>query len=760
MNRPSPLVVVIWSAATILVSAFLLFQVQPVISKTILPWFGGSPAVWTTCMLFFQLVLLAGYGYSHLLATHLSPQRQAIVHSCLLFVALLTLPITPSDFWKPASGDFPALRILLLLLAKVGLPYFLLSSTGPLVQAWIARTTASAATYRLYALSNIGSLGALLSYPFLIETQFSVWTQGISWSVGFGLFALLAAGLSFAISKLEPAVEKPVDDLPPPNHEVAAAASEGSPSAFWQRATWIVLPTVASVALLAITNYVCQDIAVTPFMWVVPLSLYLVSFILCFDSPIWYVRKAWGTLTIVSILLLSFLLRYESIHESLEDFDEFARGTIGLELTPADTLDWFLAVTQLKDFVEGFEDSLMTQACFYLAILFFICMVCHGELAKSKPAPRELTLYFFFISIGGALGGLLVAIVCPLVFRMHHELAISITAGILIGWIAIAADAKNTWLAGRDWLQWVVAFFLVGTVIATASAQVERASPNVIAMLRNFYGTLSVRIYNPGDAVSEGRALYHGRILHGFQYLNEARRYDPTTYYVDSSGAGLAVESFPRTEGEGLRVAVIGLGSGTMATHGEQGDVYRFYDIDPKVITIAKEYFSYLADSSATCELVLGDARIQLEAEFREKGSQQFDAIILDAFSGDAIPAHLLTVEAMQIYEKHLRTNAQGEVIGVIAIHISNRYLDLKPVVTALAVAQKFDGLEVSVPEGDDTGDTGSDWILLTRNKDFLAQPEVLIGSTVLPTDDTAKKLLWTDQNNSLWPILKELESD
>ncbi|ADB18278.1 integral membrane protein-like protein [Pirellula staleyi DSM 6068] len=750
MNRTTSLGIALWSATTILVSAFLLFQVQPVISKTILPWFGGSPAVWTTCMLFFQLVLLAGYAYSHLLITYLTPLRQAILHSGLLVIAIITLPITPSDFWKPESGEYPALRILLLLLAKVGLPYFLLSSTGPLVQAWIARTTTSASTYRLYALSNIGSLGALLSYPFLIETQFSVVTQGISWSIGFGLFALLSGGLSIAIARMTQA-DATATAAPTPMPQPASDAAETGmepPSQFWQRATWIVLPTIASVALLAITNYVCQDIAVTPFMWVVPLSLYLLSFIICFDSPRWYVRKLWGTLTIVGILLLNYLLRYEKI-------DSFVKSRLGFELTLSDTINWLLSVMHMKSSVEDFEGSLMAQAVVYLAILFFVCMVCHGELAKRKPEPRDLTLYFLLISVGGALGGILVALVCPLVFKMHHELAISITCGMLVGWIAIVADGKTTWLVGRDWLQWVMAFVLVGCVLATASAQIEAANPNVIAMLRNFYGTLHVQTYDPENEVSQGRALYHGRILHGYQYLNETRRYEPTTYYIRGSGAGVAVENFPRAENEPLRVAVIGLGSGTMATHGRKGDVYRFYDIDPKVITIANNYFTFLKDSLATTEVVLGDARIQMESELKKSGSQQYDVIILDAFSGDAIPAHLLTVEAMQIYEQHLRTNTQGEVQGVIAVHISNRYLDLEPVVIALAEKQKFQAIQVSVEEGEDNGDTGSDWILLTRNEEFLAQPDVILGSTVLKTDGSSKKLLWTDQHNSLWPILK-----
>ena len=553
-----------WAAATIFVSAFLLFQVQPIISKKILPWFGGSPAVWTTALLFFQTALLAGYAYAHVLMRLVPLARQPVVHLFLLFVALVTLPITPSDWWKPTDGTFPALRILRLLLVEVGPPYFILSATGPLVQAWFAQAYPSRSPYRLYALSNFGSLLALLSYPFFFEIMLPVNTQGILWSFGFvlfaGLIAILALGVwkvaddqrvrDAAISELPDSVRPTLEDLIAPD----------LPPSAWLRIGWVLLAALGTTALMAITNHVCQDISVDPFMWVVPLSLYLLSLIICFDSPRWYVRKFWGPVTIVGILVLCGL-------ENRADTDEwFSWGTKWLAflnpffakfpftsgiqfpvtfsgmMTPmfggiAWCIDgvnqgWAWTVQQANYHLgtaykaeklwfirtaDEYDDSLIAQAVAYVSVLFLICMVCHGELAQSKPKPKHLTMYFLLISAGGALGGLFVAMLCPLLFRTYFELPLAICFGFVVAWLAIGNDGRESWLKDRSVLQWAAAFAVVGTTLLVIKGNYKDLNPDTVA-IRNFYGVLSVTKTDQGDPLEAGIQLYHGRILHGFQF--------------------------------------------------------------------------------------------------------------------------------------------------------------------------------------------------------------------------------------------------
>ena len=746
----------LWSAATIFVSAFLLFQVQPVISKKILPWFGGSPAVWTTCVLFFQMLLLGGYSYAHLLIRGVRPARQGLLHACLLLVAVAMLPIVPSDWWKPADGAYPAMRILLLLAATVGVPYFLLSSTGPLIQAWFHMAYPGRSPYRLYALSNVGSLLALLSYPFWFEIAFPVDTQGQLWSLGFVLFAVLAGGWGLVMWKRGAEF---AEDAATHDQESAAADATGSaatfggvpsepnfhePPAAGRRLSWVLLAALASMSLLAITNHLCQDIAVVPFMWVAPLSLYLIPFIICFDKERWYSRRFFGIAGIVSIIVLATLLR-------IDDVDSFFRDRLHSPYGLSQPFNYLLEKAGSDFRLQDFGEHVIISSATFLTVLFLICMLCHGELVKSKPQPKWLTGFYLMISLGGALGGLFVALICPYVFPLSYELPLSILCGFLVAWMAIFNDGRDGWLQQRPITQWSLAAALLGSMMLVASAVIDKPGDNVLALARNFYGTLAVKTYGDEGTDSAGRGLYHGRILHGFQYSDPLRENEPTTYYISTSGAGIAVEQFPRETGRGLRVAVIGLGAGTMAAHGQTGDVYRFYDIDPKVIRLSDEFFTFRKNSLAETEVVLGDARIQMERE----DDQDYDVIVVDAFSGDAIPAHLLTAEAFKIYERHLRKGADGEPIGVLAIHVSNRYLDLEPVVASLANKFNYTAVEVHADEGPDSGDTASDWILLTRNKRFLANPVVQTHGEPLRLDKDQKELLWTDQKSSLFEILR-----
>ena len=785
-----------WSALTIFVSAFLLFQVQPVISKTILPWFGGSPAVWTTCVLFFQLVLLAGYAYADWLIQRVPARRKGLIHLGVIVLAVLTLPITPSDYWKPLDGNWPALRILVLLAAKVGAPFFLASTTGPLVQAWFSQLYPGTSPYRLYALSNVGSLAALLSYPFLFESWLTVNTQGLLWSLGFVVFAGLIGYLAITMwKKAMPADAEPIEPaevggltVPREPEPVAPAKKEAKPAddappSWWLRLGWLGLAALGTTALLAVTNHLSQDIAVVPFMWVIPLSLYLLSFIICFDRELWYQRKLWAPLTILLIGWMITTFNYENIDEFAEYIQkpitpEVAAGEKSAQLFPITlsnindatvfpAIGWIGEATNgvlnyvftrsgldqsgwksdlnLHTTTENFTEHVIVLSAAWVLLLFFICMVCHGELVKSKPQPKYLTNFYLSISAGGAAGGLFVAMLAPLLFKLHFELSLSILCGFLVGCVALANDGRHTWLKGREVLQWSAAFFIVGALLLLAKGTVEGVGEGVVAIERNFYGTVKVQtLEDEEDPTGSGLALYNGRIWHGFQYTEPSRRMEPTTYYINNTGAALAVNRHPRRD-ETLRVGVIGLGTGTMAVHARDGDVFRFYEIDEKIERIARQHFTYLEESKA--EVILGDARISMERE----ADQNYDVIVLDAFSGDAIPAHLLTDEAFAMYHRHLRRDGDTPM-GIVAVHISNRYLDLEPVVAAIANKHGYKTLLFHTEEGFSASDTGSDWVLVTQNVEFLSDSVVAsLGKPLKPKFE----LLWTDQRTSLLPILQ-----
>ncbi len=833
-----------WSAGTILLSAFLLFQVQPIISKKILPWFGGSPAVWTTCVLFFQLALLGGYAYSHWLIKHVGIRRQGIIHASLLVLALVTLPIVPWDWWKPADGTLPAMRIMRLLLVVVGATYFLLSTTGPLVQAWFARLYPGRSPYRLYALSNVGSLAALLTYPFLFETALMVNTQGYLWSLLFIVFAGLIGIMALTMwreAQIETPVEEPLQPAAAkpakPGDKPEAPPADAPPSlGLW--IGWLALAATATMTFLSFTNHLSQDIAVVPFMWVIPLSIYLLSFIICFEYERWYSRTVFGVLALLSVLWLTATLNYSAVDELLEKPQRFVAAAVTRpKMDNPDEIDAY----RKKPFSEKMElakpafsspyswtmnrvfegvgwivkgGDVVAQWCFnayrgiagslgrqveprehwqfectcgdfpdhvfaistsFMIVLFFICMVCHGELVKSKPAPKYLTSFYLSISLGGALGGLFVALICPVIFKSHFELAMSMIGGFLVGWIAIFNAGRQGYLKSRELWQWAFAFILVGTTLLIAKGNIESTEPgrllslfpkairdkivawklvpqadeDIVARDRNFYGTVSVAKMGDWDVPSEsGYALYNGRIWHGFQYQDPARHLEPTTYYVPGTGAALSVQEHPkRKAGEGLKVGVIGLGTGSMAAHAVEGDKFYFYDIDPKIVDFARKYFTYLDKSPGKPEVILGDARIMMERQ----EPQNYDVIVLDAFSGDAIPAHLLTYEAFALYDRHLHKDAQGRPDGVIVIHISNRYLDLKPVVKAIANEYQYDTVMVHASGDGSVADTASDWVLVSKNKEFLAGSAVQAAGEELKPD---KLVLWTDQFTALFPIM------
>ena len=667
-------------AATIFLSAFLLFQVQPLIAKIILPWFGGSAAVWTTCMLFFQLLLLAGYVYSHAYVRLRIPARRHI-HIALLALAAAALPLAASAAWKPEGGEDPTWRILGLLATSVGPPYFVLSTTGPLVQAWYARSHEGAAPYRLFALSNLGSMLALLSYPLAVEPLLTLGTQATVWSAGFVLFALACAMLAWRSKGAEA--------------QHLAGAESGKPGLGLQ-ALWAGLACCASVLLLAFTGHMTLNIAAIPFLWVLPLALYLLSFVLCFEASGWYRR--W--------LFLPLL----------------AAGFAGV------------CVTLTRS-----NPSIWTLIPLYCATLFAACMVCHGELARSKPHPQHLTGFYLMLALGGAAGGVLAGLVAPNVFEDLYELPIGMLALSLLVIAALLRDRASL-LHGR----WGIpaGIMLLALTVALAVALFRTYSENSAdtrVTSRNFYGVLNVR--DSGEGPDAMRALSHGTIIHGKQFLEPERRDWPTTYYGLRSGIGLALLD---ARGHGaLRVGVVGLGAGTLAAYGRTGDTFRFYDINSDVVELARSEFTFLKDSRAKVEVALGDARLSLERELPEN----FDVLALDAFSSDAIPVHLLTVEAFKTYLRHLKPG------GVLAVHISNRYLDLVPVVQQAARHLSLELRQVENDDDDDAGVYRSDWMLVS------ASPAAFEGKELKEAADRIDAVpsvrLWTDDYSDLYRILK-----
>ncbi len=668
-------------ATTVFLSAFLLFQVQPIVAKMILPWFGGSSSVWTLCMVFFQVELLLGYAYVHWVHEKLSPQRQPWVHGALLLLSLATLPIVADPTWKLSAQAAPTWSVLGVLATTVGVPYLLLSTTGPLMQAWFARSFVERGqqTYRLYALSNLASMLALLSYPVLVEPRLAVAPQAWLWSGGYALFVLCCVATAVYTLKRQQMGDH------------TAIALEDSPRPPWREILlWVGLAACASTLLLALTRHLTQDVAPVPFLWVLPLALYLLSFILCFDAPRYYVRPAF-----LAALPLSFLA-----------LDRVMDG--GLEIP------W-----------------LVVLLC---GALFVCCMVCHGELVRRKPAVRHLTLFYLMLSVGGALGGLFVGLLAPVLFRAYFELPIALMAtAVLVTcalWEEIGRRAPR-W--GRALL--ILALLVLGVRLGAVSLDYVRGYAEVV---RNFYSQTRIEDGTDED-LGPVRSMVHGRITHGEQYLKHSDK--ATAYYCERSGVARALASLPTDRPRQL--GVVGLGAGTLAVYGRDGDEMRMYEINDQVVDLAQRHFSYLRDTPARIVSVLGDGRLMLERE----PPQGFDLLAMDAFSGDSIPTHLVTLEAFDAYARHLRPG------GLLAVHITNTYLDLRPVMAAAAEHLGRVALLLELKRGHgDPFCRRSSWVVFVSPEQASALPAPLQGAEVLRPRNGFRP--WTDTFSNLFDIL------
>jgi hypothetical protein len=662
-------------AVTIFLSAFLLFVVEPMAAKQLLPTMGGSSAVWTTCLVFFSVMLLLGYLYAHWLSARQNPAQQAVVHVVLLTAALMILGIHIRP--NPAAVTYhPALTVFRLLSLLVGLPFLALSATTPLLTAWYAKTFSGASPYRLFALSNFASLLALASYPLWIEPRLTMSQQTGWWSAGFLLFAVLCGAIAWQGRRRDSGMTSAVEPT------VAPAGAE---------AFWFLLALGGGMLLTAVTNHMSANIAAIPLLWVPPLALYLLTFILAFQGAWTRLRHPMLRLVLVAVASMAYMLR-----------DIRAQFPI------------------------------MISVPLFLIGLFVTCFFLHGELYARRPGTGSLTRFYLVVSAGSAAGTLLVGVVFPLVLQANYDLACTL---VVVALICLAATWQDGWGLRLLWIVGVVA------AVVVLSKEIGQYDDDAVALTRNFYGTLRVRETHLPPQADTDRQLLNGTIEHGAEWFAPQFRGQPLTYYAPDSGLGFAMRLCCGTAPK--RVGVIGLGTGTVAAYGNAGDVIRFYEINPLVERLARQWFTFLHDSPAQTDVVLGDARLSLAAE----APQGFNVIVIDAFSGDAIPVHLLTREALALYRRHLKPD------GLVVFHVSNQYIDLEPVIAEIAADAGLHAVSVHSHGDEQNGLYFADWIVVTANQGFLGEPEVFNNG--FPTHRRKDLRLWTDNYSSVFPLLK-----
>ncbi|HKA15065.1 MAG TPA: fused MFS/spermidine synthase [Myxococcota bacterium] len=676
-------------AITIFLGAFLLFQIQPLMGKFIIPWYGGLPSAWTGCLIFFQGGLLAGYLYAHLLVRHLAPRTQAILHTALLVSGLVLLPIAPSSAWKPAPGTHSMGGIFLLLGATIGLPYLLLASTGPMTQAWFHRSFPTGSPYRLFALSNLGSMLGLVSYPFLFEPWLTRTSQGWLWSAGFAVFIVSCAACAFSSAggaarrEESPAVLPALSDRP----------------AAMMRFLWVALPACASLLLLSVTNQLCQGMPSVPFLWVLPLAIYLSTFIVCFEWPQLYSRWAFLAAMALSLAGVCYLLRLDTS-----------------------------ATARLQ--IAGFSGA-----------LFVCCMACHGELALAKPDPRHLTAFYLAVSAGGALGGAFVGLAAPHLFSGFYELHWGFFLCPVLVLLSLFAQPGSPLHRGKPVWAWVALAAAVVGLGVDLRQRYQQSLTYTVASTRDFFGVL--RLFEAPSRNPRGkvRLLGHGGIIHGFQWIEPAYwNTVKTSYFGPGTGLGDAFRLLaPRRP---LRVGVVGLGIGTVAAWGQEGDHFRFYEINPSVVRIAYQNFTYLRDTRAQVEIVEGDGRLALEAE----PDQGFDLLVLDAFNGDSPPIHLMTADAFRVYRRHLAPD------GLLAVNISNKFLDFEQVVRSVGGAAGMDAIRIDSAYDLDIGIAGAIWMLLAPQPGLLAP----LAEKASPAPaEPPRTAMWTDDYANVLSIVR-----
>lgn len=720
------------------VSATLLFLIQPMFTKMVLPLLGGTPAVWNTCMVFYQAALLAGYLYAHAAPKWLGVRRQAAFHLALLLLLVLTLPIGIKQGWTPPSAGNPIPWLLLVLLVSVGLPFFAISTTAPLLQKWFSHTGHPAARdpYFLYGASNLGSMLALVGYPLLVEPYLRLKHQAWAWAGG---YVILLALISLCAVMLWRATATASED-----QEADPAAAAAEPLTVGRRVWWVLLAFVPSSLLLGVTTYITTDIAAVPLLWVIPLAIYLLTFVLVFARrPL----LSHDLMVLVEpILILPIVILF------------FLRLKAG---------GW-------------------PVLCLHLLAFFLIAMVCHGELMKSRPGPSRLTEFYLWMSVGGVLGGIFNALVAPVVFNSVIEYPLVIMVACLLR-PALAPMGRKPYSRYLDYLLPLILFLALGALTRLVPASTSplkllvmlaisclagvvcfsfrlhprRFALGVGAILlagalfipgqdrtllseRNFFGVLEVN----KDAKGKCCNLVHGTTVHGSQFLDPARRQEPLVYYHRTGPLGQVYAAFPSIN-PGREIGILGLGIGSIASYAKPGQHFTYYEIDPAVERVARDerYFTFLADCRGKVNVILGDARLSL----REAPPGHYDMIILDAFSSDAIPIHLVTREALQLYLSKLQER------GLMAFNISNRYLDLAPVLGNLArdagltclVQRDLNLTHREIEENK----RSSDWVVMAR------QPEDLGKLAADPRwhklSGQPRRTLWTDDFSNILTVFR-----
>jgi hypothetical protein len=669
-------------SCAVFLASFLLFLVEPMAAKQLLPIFGGSAAVWLTCLVFFQTALLGAYLYAH----WLTQRSQWNLHLSLLLLAaasaiLWTLHRTNLSSGSSIGSAHPILAIFAALGTSIGLPFLMLGATSPLLQVWLSRLQTGGIPYRLFALSNLASLLALGLYPTLIEPYFTLKAQRLLWCCGFAAFALVAGVLTWktrSTTKNTPAVN-------------VVQEAEIPPSPLLHKLLWLLLPMGASMQLCAITSHLTENIAAIPLLWILPLAVYLITLILSFQFPRLLPRWIVTRLLVVMLASLAYWLHKPD-------------GSLPMKIS----------------------------IFFFLAELFVACQFCHSEAYALRPKrPSETTLFYLLFAAGGALGSFLISIASPMLFSFNYDLSLSFCITALL---ALAVLWRLGW---EHRLLWATSSILMFVLVFLLRTAYERNTPVAV---RNFYGSLRVK-QTVGYPSATIRTLTNGTIQHGTQIFSDELRKTPTTYYAPDSGVGLAMSWC--CQGRPRNIGVVGLGAGTLAAYGQPGDQIHFYEINPAVEPIARNLFTYIRDSGARISIVDGDARTSLAHE----APQNFDVLVIDAFSGDAIPLHLLTTQALELYKKHLAQN------GILAFHISNQHVDLEPEVALLAKAAGMKAMRVTSPENDERGEFSATWMLLTNNAAFFGYPEVF-NQAKEPTENP-KVRVWTDDYSSLLPILR-----
>ena len=665
-------------AGAVFLGAFLLFLVEPIAAKQLVPVLGGSAAVWITCLAFFQTALLCAYLYAHWMAR--TPRW-------LISFALMALGLASAISWclrGPGSGAgsaHPILTVFVVLTTTIGLPFLVLGTTSPLMQVWWARFQSSAIPYRLFALSNLASLLALALYPTLIEPHLTLHAQRIAWCGGFGIFALITTTLASTVRNTSPRTEI---STPTP-------AEQGASAPPMQKFLWVLLPMGAAMQLCSVTSYLTANIAAIPLLWILPLAVYLLTIILAFEYPRLLPRAIVVRFLIVMLAGLGYALSKQDV-------------------------EWPLRIS----------------IAFFLIEAFASCLFCHSEAYRLCPSrASESTLFYLLFAAGGALGSFIIGIAFPLLFRFNFDLVITCAFTALL---ALLVTWQDGWSSRLLWSAVTIVMALQIFWINIVSWR------NTNVAVRNFYGALRVKqtFGIPGSTL---RTLTNGNVEHGTQIFGtEKQRHTPTSYYAEDSGVGLALRlccaARPRN------IGVIGLGAGTIAAYGRPGDHIRFYEINPAVAPIARNVFTYIHDSGAQVSIIEGDARTSLAAE----PPQHFDVLVVDAFSGDAIPLHLLTIQALALYRRHLAPD------GILAFHISNRHVDLEPPIVLLAQSAGMQAAAITTLANDSRDEFTATWMLLSDNTDFFVQPEIVRAAH--PPETIPGLRPWTDDFSSLQPVL------